>query len=80
MKIKPLQETGEIVLSRVVVPGIHCRSRRLSARQHCKKLYVKYKDYIKNVASSEIYATWPQDTIRANVLAIYVIYTKPRLY
>ena len=32
--------------------------------------YVKYKDYIKNVASSEIYATWPANTIRANVLAI----------
>ena len=29
-----------------------------------------YRDYIKNVASSEIYATWPQATITANVLAI----------
>ncbi len=35
-----------------------------------KNYYVKYKDYIKNVASSEIYATWPANTIRANVLAI----------
>ena len=28
------------------------------------------RDYIKNVASSEIYATWPRSTIVANVLAI----------
>lgn len=32
--------------------------------------YVTYKDYIKNVASSEIYATWPDATLRANILAI----------
>lgn len=38
--------------------------------QPATNYYVKYKDYIKNVASSEIYATWPENTIRANVLAI----------
>ena len=32
--------------------------------------YVRYKDYIKNVASSEIYATWPEATLYANILAI----------
>lgn len=32
--------------------------------------YVKYKDYIKNVVSSEIYATWPEATIYANTLCI----------
>ena len=32
--------------------------------------WVRYKDYIKNVASSEIYATWTDAAIRANVLAI----------
>ena len=41
--------------------------------------YVKYKDYIKNVASSEIYATWPENTIRANVLAI-MSFTLNRVY
>ena len=38
-----------------------------------------YKDYIKNVASSEIYATWPDDTIRANILAI-MSFTLNRVY
>ncbi len=28
-----------------------------------------FSDYIKNVASSEIYPTWPQEAIRANILA-----------
>ena len=28
-----------------------------------------FADYIKNVASSEIYPTWPTEAIRANVLA-----------
>lgn len=69
-EIKPVNESGEIVLSRVVVPEyvvVHDGSPRdTTARNY----YVKYKDYIKNVASSEIYATWPADTIRANVLAI----------
>ena len=40
---------------------------------------IKYKDYIKNVASSEIYATWPDSTIRANVLAI-MSFTLNRVY
>jgi hypothetical protein len=31
---------------------------------------VRYKDYIKNVASSEIYSTWPEQTLTANILAI----------
>ena len=30
---------------------------------------VPFPDYIKNVASSEIYPTWPQSALRANILA-----------
>ena len=40
---------------------------------------VTFPDYIKNVASSEIYATWPANTIRANVLAI-MSFTLNRVY
>ncbi len=57
------------MLSRVVIPEyivVHNGSPRDST---ARDYYVKYKDYIKNVASSEIYATWPQSTIVANVLA-----------
>ena len=78
-EIKPVNETGEIVLSRVVVPEfvvVHDGSPRDST---ARDFYVRYKDYIKNVASSEIYATWPEDTIRANVLAI-MSFTLNRVY
>lgn len=78
-EIKPVNETGEIVLNRVVVPEyivVHDGSPRDST---AKEYYVLYKDYIKNVASSEIYATWPADTIRANVLAI-MSFTLNRVY
>lgn len=30
---------------------------------------VSFPDYIKNVASSEIYSTWPEEAIKANILA-----------
>ena len=30
---------------------------------------VPFQNYIKNVASSEIYPTWPEEAIKANVLA-----------
>ena len=78
-EIKPVRETGEIVLSRVVVPEyivVHDGSPRDSTAQN---YYVKYRDYIKNVASSEIYATWTPDAIRANVLAI-MSFTLNRVY
>ena len=78
-EIKPVNETGEIVLSRVVVPEyivVHDGSPRDTTASN---YYVKYKDYIKNVASSEIYATWPANTIRANVLAI-MSFTLNRVY
>lgn len=78
-EIKPVNETGEIVLSRVVVPEfvvVHDGSPRDST---ARDFYVRYKDYIKNVASSEIYATWPENTIRANVLAI-MSFTLNRVY
>ena len=78
-EIKPVDETGEIVLSRVVIPEyivVHDGSPRDTTASN---YYVKYKDYIKNVASSEIYATWPANTIRANVLAI-MSFTLNRVY
>ena len=31
---------------------------------------VSFVDYVKNVASSEIYPTWEEEALRANILAI----------
>lgn len=78
-EIKPVSISGEIVLDQVVVPEyivVHDGTPRDSSAPN---YYVRYKDYIKNVASSEIYATWPYETICANILAIQS-FTLNRVY
>lgn len=69
-EIKPLDESGEIVLSRVVIPEFIIVHDGAPTDSTAQNYYVRYRDYIKNVASCEIYATWPESTITANVLAI----------
>ena len=69
-EIKPIEESGEIVLSRVVVPEYVIVHDGAPSDNTARDYYVTYRDYIKNVASSEIYATWPDATLRANILAI----------
>lgn len=78
-EVKPVRESGEIVLSRVVVPQTVVVHDGVPTDRSAKNYYVPYRDYIKNVASSEIYATWPQSSIVANVLAI-MSFTLNRVY
>ena len=78
-EIKPLPDTGEIVLSRVVIPEYIIVHDGLPDDDTAPNYYVTYKDYIKNVACSEIYATWPESTIYANILAI-MSFTLNRVY
>ena len=78
-EIKPVTETGEIVLSRVVIPEYVIVHDGAPSDPTARDYYVRYRDYIKNVASSEIYSTWPDATIRANVLAI-MSFTLNRVY
>ncbi len=44
-----------------------------------ENITVSFPDYIKNVASSEIYPTWPENAIRANIYA-QVSYALNRIY
>lgn len=78
-EVKPVAETGEIVLSRVVVPQTIIVHDGVPTDPTAPNYYVPYGEYIKNVASSEIYATWPRETIIANVLAI-MSFTLNRVY
>lgn len=78
-EIKPVDETGEIVLSRVVIPEFVIVHDGVPSDSTAPNYYVRYTDYIKNVASSEIYATWPESTIYANILAI-MSFTLNRVY
>lgn len=78
-EVKPIAETGEIVLSRVVVPEYVIVHDGAPSDRTAQNYWVRYTDYIKNVASSEIYSTWPESTIYANVLAI-MSFTLNRVY
>ena len=77
--IKPITPTGEIVLDRVVVPGTVVVHDGVPTDSTASNYYVSFPEYIKNVACSEIYPTWPEATITANVIAI-VSFTLNRVY
>lgn len=47
--------------------------------QPAENVTVSFPDYIKNVASSEIYPTWPEEAIRANIYA-QISYALNRVY
>lgn len=78
-EIKPMEESGEIVLSRVVIPEYIVVHDGVPNDASAANYYVRYRDYIKNVVSSEIYATWSENAIYANTLAI-MSFTLNRVY
>ncbi len=78
-EIKDIQATGEVVLSRVVIPEYVVVHDGAVSDNTAKNYYVLYKDYIKNVASCEIYSTWTRETLKANILAI-MSFTLNRVY
>ncbi|QIB68480.1 peptidoglycan-binding protein [Aminipila butyrica] len=70
-EVKPLPDAGGfIVLPEPVIPEFIVVHLGVPADSSAQNVWVPFKDYIKNVASSEIYSTWPRETITANVLAI----------
>ncbi|HSQ33524.1 MAG TPA: peptidoglycan-binding protein [Peptostreptococcaceae bacterium] len=78
--LKPLPPpTGFVVLDNPVVPEFVVVHDGLPEDKSAQNYWITYKDYIKNVASSEIYSTWPTQTIYANVLAI-VSFTLNRVF
>ena len=78
--LKPLNPpTGFVVLDNPVVPEFIVVHDGLPEDNSAKDYWVPFKDYIKNVASSEIYSTWPEQTIYANVIAI-ISFTLNRVF
>ena len=47
--------------------------------QAAENITIPFVDYVKNVASSEIYPTWPESALRANILA-QVTFALNRIY
>ena len=77
---KPLPApTSGVVLAKPVIPEFITVHQGSPNNTSASNVTVRYKDYIKNVASSEIYSTWPESTIRANVYAI-ISFTLNRIY
>ena len=78
-EIKDITESGEVVLSRVVIPETIIVHDGPPTDSRAANYYIPFKEYIKNVASSEIYATWPESSIIANCLAI-ISFTLNRVF
>ncbi len=78
-EVKPVSQPGEIVLSRVVVPEFVVVHNGPPRDTSAGNYYDRYRDYVKNVASSEIYPTWPRAALEANILAI-MSFTLNRVY
>ena len=77
---KPLPPpTSGVVLPKPVVPEFIIVHAGGPNNTSAPNYTVPYKDYIKNVASCEIYSTWSESTIRANVYAI-ISFTLNRIY
>lgn len=63
----PIEEPR--VLRQVIIPNpITVHLGRPTA--YASNVQVSFPDYVKNVASSEIYPTWPEASLRANIYAI----------
>ncbi len=77
--VKPLNpDDGFVVLNEVVIPEyivVHDGTPSSNAQNY----WIPYASYIANVASSEIYSTWEEAAITANVLAI-LSFTLNRVY
>lgn len=77
---KPLPPpTSGVVLPQPVVPEFITVHQGVPTNTAAPNVRVPYRDYIKNVASCEIYSTWSANTIRANVYAI-ISFTLNRIY
>ena len=78
--LKPLSApTGFVVLDEPVVPEFIVVHDGLPEDTSAENYWVPFREYIKNVASSEIYSTWPDQTIYANVIAI-ISFTLNRVF
>ncbi len=78
--VKPLPPAkGFVVLPDPVIPAFVIVHEGIPSDRTAPNTWVGFTDYIKNVASSEIFPTWPPAAIRANVLAI-LSFTLNRIY
>ncbi len=78
--VAPTEECPGRILNQVVIPE-YITVHLGAPTEYAQNVTVTFKNYIKNVASSEIYPTWPEQALRANIicqisLALNRIYTE----
>ncbi|NBJ94980.1 LysM peptidoglycan-binding domain-containing protein [Parablautia muri] len=77
-RYQTIPDTEPQVLRQVVIPNpitVHLGSPGAAATN----VQVSFPNYVKNVASSEIYPTWPDASLRANIYAI-ITFALNRIY
>ena len=72
-------DNSMFVLDKVIIPEKIIVHDGIPSNTTAPNYAVPFVDYVKNVAGSEIYSTWPTETIKANVLAI-ISYALNRVY
>jgi len=78
--VKPLSNaSGLVVLPEPVIPEYIIVHDGAPTNSSAPDYWIPFKDYIKNVASCEIYSNWPEETIKSNILAI-ISFTLNRVY
>lgn len=78
-KALPPPPSGSVVLPKPVIPEFVVVHAGMPNNNNAPNYTVRFKDYIKNVASCEIYATWSENAIRANIYCI-LSFTLNRIY
>ena len=72
-EIRPAQTIVETPVIPTPIIPINISVKLGTPTSNAPVVSVPYSDYIKNVASSEIFPTWPEEALKANILAIQSI-------
>jgi len=75
----PLSPLNARALPEVIIPDYITVHLGAPSNASARNVRVKFSDYIKNVASHEIYSTWPQNALITNIHAI-VTFALNRIY
>ena len=78
-KILPPPPSGTVVLPKPIIPELIIVHQGSPENPSAPNYKVRFKDYIKNVASCEIFPTWSESTIKANIHCI-ISFTLNRVY
>jgi hypothetical protein len=78
-QVTPLMDVPQAVAPDVIVPDYITVHLGVPTNSSAPRVRVRFIDYVKNVVSSEIYPTWPTNSIIANTHAI-VSFAMNRVY